>query len=127
MKGSYLLTSLLLLATSSTAWAQAEQAAQQQSLGGALFQMLPMFVVVFLIFYLMVIRPQEKKLRAQQDLINSLKKGEVVVTSSGIIARVAGIQKDHILLEVSNNVKIKVEPSHVVRRRTTESEQKKAA
>jgi preprotein translocase subunit YajC len=78
--------------------------------------MLPLFAMVFLIFYFLVIRPQEKKLKEQKQFQESLKKGDQVVTSGGIIARVAGIEKDTILLEISSNTRLKIESSHVLKR-----------
>ncbi|NLF25081.1 MAG: preprotein translocase subunit YajC [Deltaproteobacteria bacterium] len=75
--------------------------------------MSPMILMVFLIFYLLVILPQQKQLKMQEALLTSLKKGEMVLTSSGIIARVAGVENDHVLLEISNGVKVKFERSHI--------------
>lgn len=85
------------------------------SLLGTLAEMSPMFAAVFLIFYVMVMKPQQAKLKAQETLMSNLKKGDTVVTGSGMIGRVAGIEKDHILLEVSSNVKVKFESSAIVR------------
>ena len=73
-----------------------------------LVQMAPMFVMVFVIFYMLVLGPQNKKTKEQTALLSNLKNGQQVVTNSGIIARVAGIEKDYILLEIASNVKIKV-------------------
>lgn len=87
-------------------------------------QMIPLFLAVFFIFYFMVLKPQEKKIKAQQALLTTLKKGENVTTSSGLIGRVAGIEKDHILLEVSPNVKMKFEPTHITKRFEPESSEK---
>jgi len=84
---------------------------------GAMFnEMLPMFAMVFFIFYFMVIRPQNRKLLDQRKLIDSLKKGDPVVTSSGIIGKVFAVEKDSVALEVSSNVRLKFEPSHIAKR-----------
>ena len=48
--------------------------------------------------------------------IEELKRGDQVVTSGGIIGKVVGSEKEYVVLEISNNVKIKVEPTHVTRR-----------
>jgi preprotein translocase subunit YajC len=90
-------------------------------------KMLPMFVMVFFVFYIMVIRPQQSKIREHQKLIESLKRGDTVVTSGGLIGRVAGIEKDHVLIEFSSGVKVKVEPAHVAKRQEKEAESKNAA
>ena len=84
--------------------------------GDVLFKMLPMFGMVFFIFYFMVIKPQQQKLKSQQDLIQGLKKGDSVVTSGGIIAKVAAIESDHVLLDIAPNVRLKLEPGHISKR-----------
>lgn len=107
----------VLSATVAHAQAAAPEAPQAApSPGQQLQRMLPMFLMVFLIFYFLVISPQRKQQQAHQDLVSSLKNGETVTTSGGIIGRVAGIEKDYILLEVSNGVRIKVEPASITRR-----------
>jgi preprotein translocase subunit YajC len=81
----------------------------------SLAEMGPMFMIVFMVFYFMVLKPQQTKLKDQENLIKNLKKGDMVVTSSGIIGRVAGIEKDHILVELATNVKVKFQTSHVTK------------
>lgn len=93
----------------------APAAAPQPTLLGALWDMLPMLAICYLIFYVMVIRPQESKNKKHKALLESLKRGDSVVTSSGIIGKVAGVEKDHLLLEVAQNVKLKVLLTHVAR------------
>ena len=102
-----------------TALAQAG-AAPQPTGWQKLIAMIPMFVMVFFIFFIMVHLPEQKEAKAHADLMEGLNKGDQVVTSSGVIARVAGIEKEYILLEVSNNVKIKVEKEHVKKKREKE-------
>lgn len=108
--------SLLGLTVCSELFAQEAATPEPPGFGQILRKMMPMFAFVFLIFYFMVMKPQQDKLRNQKSLIEGLKRGDQVVTSSGIIARVATIDKDFILLEVSNNVKIKFEPAHILKR-----------
>lgn len=100
----------------SPSYAQGAPAGNPPSFGETISSMLPMLGMVFVIFYVLVIRPQQKKFKDQQDLIASLKKGEVAVTSSGIIGKISAVEKDHVLLEISNNVKVKFEPSHVIKK-----------
>jgi preprotein translocase subunit YajC len=89
--------------------------AEAPSLFGALIEMLPMLAVCYLIFYFMVIRPQETKTKQHKALLESMKRGDSVVTSSGIVGKVSGIEGDHILLEVAPNVKVKFLRQHIVR------------
>jgi len=105
------------IAPISEAWAQgAVPGPQTPGLVQTLSGMLPMFVVVFMIFYLLVLKPQQAKIKAQQDLLGGLKKGDSVVTSSGIVGKVASLDTDYLQLEVSPNVKLKVERQHIARR-----------
>ena len=108
-----------VLLSVSAAMAQGGTGPTGQAPGGlfaVLSELLPMFAIVFLIFYFMIIRPQQQKLLEHKKLIESLKKGDNVVTSGGILGRVASVDKDHILLEVAGNVKIRFETAHVQRR-----------
>lgn len=119
---------LICVALGSVAYAQAPGApAQPPGLFDLLMKMLPMFLMVFFVFYIMVLRPQQAKLREHQQLLDSLKKGETVVTTGGLIGRVAGIEKDHVLIEFASGVKVRVESAHVAKRQAKEAESKSAA
>ncbi len=91
-------------------WAMA-QAPQQQSgagEGGALtylVQFAPL-VLIFIVFYLLLIRPQQKKQRALQEMINNLKKGDKVITTGGMCGVVAEVKDKTVLLKLGDNVKI---------------------
>jgi preprotein translocase subunit YajC len=88
---------------------------------------LPAAVVSFVIFHYLVIKPQARKQKEQSDLLSNLKKNDAVVTSGGIIGRVAAIEKDYILLESGSNCRIKIERSHIAKRFESESSEKSAA
>ena len=115
------------ICVTAVAYAQEKGAPGAQTPPGfaeTLFSMVPMFVIVFFIFYFLVLKPQEKKARDHQTLLESLKKGDEVVTTSGFLGRVAGIEKDYILVELANNVRVKLLKSFVSNR--VEKEEKKA-
>lgn len=121
IKASLVLSLLILF--SSVVLSAPEVFAQQAgelppppSFGEVLNRMIPMFVVVFFIFYFLVMKPQQSKLKAHQALLSSMKRGDEVVTTSGLIGRVAGNEKDYILLEIAQNVRVKVEAAHVVKK-----------
>lgn len=97
----------------SAAFAQQDSLPPPPSFGELVVRMIPMLVMVFFVFYFLVLKPQQAKLKAQEDMVNSLKKGDKLLTSGGIIGRVAGIYEDYILVEVSNGVKIKVIKSKI--------------
>ena len=83
------------------------------SVGQRFFAMMPMFFMVFMIFFFLVHLPQKKQAKLQEDLLASLKKGVVVTTTGGIRAKIAAVEQDTVLLEVSNGVKLKVEKQHI--------------
>lgn len=69
--------------------------------------MLP-FLLIIVVFYFLILRPQQKRQKERQRLLESIRKGDKVVTASGIIGTVEGIEDKEILLKVAENVKIKM-------------------
>lgn len=69
---------------------------------------------IFVVFYLFIIRPQSKKQKEIQNKINSIKKGDKIITSGGIIATVLQVDEDSLLAEVDTNVKVRFIKSSVV-------------
>jgi preprotein translocase subunit YajC len=65
-------------------------------------------VLMFVIFYFLLIRPQQKKSRQHKDILANLKRGDSVITSGGIYGRIAEINDNIIVLEVADKVRIKV-------------------
>lgn len=65
-------------------------------------------VVLFIIFYFLLIRPQQKKAKEQKEMISSLQKGDNIVTSAGIFGRVVSVNDDSITVEIADNVRIKM-------------------
>jgi preprotein translocase subunit YajC len=78
--------------------------------------MLPMLAVCYLIFYFLVIKPQDQKMKRHKALLESLKRGDSVVTSGGLVGKFAGEEKGLMLVEIAPNIKIKVEQGHVLKR-----------
>lgn len=72
------------------------------------------FVMIMVVFYFFIIRPQSKKIKEHQDLLGGLQKGQEVLTSGGLFGTITDIQ-DHILfLTISEGVKVKVKRDMVV-------------
>ncbi|MBX7145311.1 MAG: preprotein translocase subunit YajC [Oligoflexia bacterium] len=112
-----LIACLVLLGSADPVMAQAAAPQPHQpSFGEVLTRMMPMFLICYLMFHFLVIKPQKEKLKKHEELLSSLKKGDTIVSTGGLIGRVAGIEKDYILLEVSQNVRIRVLPGNVERR-----------
>ncbi|MFB0566223.1 MAG: preprotein translocase subunit YajC [Candidatus Aminicenantaceae bacterium] len=76
--------------------------------GGSFITALIPFILVFVIFYLLIIRPSRTRQKKHQAMVEELKPGDKVVTSGGIYGTVMGVQKDRIELKVSSNVKIEI-------------------
>ncbi len=92
----------------STAYAQ--EAASPQ--GSLLFNLL--FIGgMFLLFYLILWRPQAKRAREHRELVSSLGKGDEVLTSGGILGRVNDVTDDYIKLEVADGVELNIQKSSV--------------
>ena len=70
-------------------------------------------LLVFLIFYFILIRPQQKKMKVHRDFLGGLKKGDEVVTDGGILGRIVGLTDKVATLEVSDNIRIKVMKEHI--------------
>jgi preprotein translocase subunit YajC len=88
-------------------------AQQGGCMGGGLMGMMLPLVLMFVVFYFFLIRPQQKKQKEHQDLLNQLKKGDQVLTSSGILGRITGITDQWVVLELQEKVRIKILRSHI--------------
>ncbi|MCH7590650.1 preprotein translocase subunit YajC [PVC group bacterium] len=90
-------------------FAQAPAPAPSQSGGpaGFIVQMFPMILIIG-IFYMLLIRPQQKKQKEHKDMVANLKKGDNVVTSGGIYGVIAGVKDKAFTVKVADNVKIDV-------------------
>ncbi|HSW54187.1 MAG TPA: preprotein translocase subunit YajC [Ignavibacteriaceae bacterium] len=77
--------------------------------GGGLVSTLIMFGAIFLIFYFMIIRPQQKRAKEKEKLLSNLEKGDKVVTNGGIHGVIAGLEDKTALLMISENTKIKID------------------
>lgn len=87
-----------------------------QAIGGAagiLGNPLTMMVIVMGIFYVMLILPQQRQRKKVQAMLQALKSGDKVVTSSGIYGTVNGIDGDTIILKIADQVKIRIARSAI--------------
>jgi preprotein translocase subunit YajC len=66
------------------------------------------FILIFVIMYFMVIRPQQKKAKQHQELLGKLKRNDEVMTSGGIYGKVVDLKETVVTLEVAPNVRIRV-------------------
>lgn len=95
--------------------AYAQEAAPPASFQG-IVGILPL-VLIFVIFYFLLIRPQQKKAREHREMLSKLEKGDMVVTSGGICGKITGVADDSATVEIAENVKVKVVKEHIVSRK----------
>jgi preprotein translocase subunit YajC len=81
--------------------------------GSSMVSTLIMFGSIFLIFYFMIIRPQQKRQKEREALLNSLQKGDKVVSNGGIHGTVTSVEEKTVIVQVADNVKLKFEKSAI--------------
>lgn len=90
--------------------------AEQQAGGG--MEGIVMLVIMFAIFYLLLIRPQQKRAKQHKELVNRLKAGDEVVSAGGIHGKVTAVQDDIVTLEIAANVRIRINRNSIVGTKT---------
>ena len=65
-------------------------------------------ILLFVIWYFLLIRPQKKKDQARREILSRLKKGDSVVTSGGILGAIFALTEDEVVLEVADKTKLRV-------------------
>jgi len=99
-----------------------------QAAGGPSGAMNIVFIIgLFAIMYFMMIRPQQKQLKAHRELVAGLKKGDEVITQGGMIGRIHLVAEREVTLEVSNGVRIRVLKTSVAGRYVVPGETAPAA
>jgi preprotein translocase subunit YajC len=89
------------------AYAQAAGAAGQAgNTAGAIVSLLPL-VLIFVVFYFLMIRPQQKRMKALQDSVKAVKKGDTVVTAGGLLGKVTKVDETEVELELGPQVKVR--------------------
>ena len=79
---------------------------------GGIASFIPL-ILIFGVFYFMLIRPQQKQAKLQQQFLNELKNGNKVVTKGGIHGTITGLTDTVVTLEIADNVRIKVSRSYI--------------
>jgi preprotein translocase subunit YajC len=73
-----------------------------------LLNILPL-VLLFGIFYFLIIRPQQQRMKAHQAMVSAVKRGDTVVTAGGLIGKVAKVKDDgEVMVEIADNVQVRV-------------------
>ncbi len=110
---------MMMSGMASIAWAQGTGGGGSGS--GTLLSLIP-FVLIFVIFYFLLILPQQKRQKQQKALLDNLKKGDKIITASGIWGTVTNLGKTTVTLQIADNTKIKIQKDHVLKLRSDEDE-----
>ena len=96
--------------------------------GSAFGGLLPL-ILIFFVFYFLLIRPQQRKVREHQKLLNALKKGDEVITSGGIHGTISAIKGNVVDLKIAEGIKLVISKSAIatVVKSPTSAEQGKEA
>ncbi len=86
------------------AWAQAAPGGAESA-----FASLIPLILIFVIFYFLLLRPQIKRAKEHKQMVNSLAKGDEVVTNGGLLGRITKVDESFITLEVADGVQVKVQ------------------
>ena len=71
-------------------------------------------ILIFGVFYILLIRPQQKKVKLHREMINNLRRGDKIITSGGIIGSIIKVNDNkELIVEISENVEIKIAPGMV--------------
>ena len=81
-------------------------------------------VLIFIVFYFLLILPQKKKAQQHKEMLESIQKGDDVITSGGIHGRIVGITDNVLTLDVGEKVKIKVSREYITQKKGADAVQK---
>lgn len=96
----------MLLLPVAVAFAEGAAPAGAPGLSG-LMSMAPL-IVLFVIFYFLLIRPQQKRAKEHKAMMSALQKGDNVVTTGGVHGRIVSVNDDTVMVEISDGVKVKI-------------------
>lgn len=88
--------------------APAPAAAPQRGVGD-LFGGLPFIILMFVLLYFMLIRPQQKRAKEHREMVTKLAKGDEVVTSGGVLGKVTDLSDNYVTVEVADGVAVKLQ------------------
>ena len=82
--------------------------AQDAASPGGLMSFLPL-IVIFVVFYFLLIRPQMKRAKEHRQLVSGLSKGDEVVTNGGLLGRITDVTESFVTVELADNVQVKIQ------------------
>jgi preprotein translocase subunit YajC len=81
--------------------------------GGGFISFVPL-ILIFVVFYFLLIRPQQKRAKEHQLFLGSLKKGDMVVTNGGLYGEITGLTDTVVTLEIAEKIRVKVSRQHIL-------------
>ena len=83
--------------------------AQAAGGGGDLFTGLVPLIIIFVVFYVLLIRPQQRKVKRHREMVEAVRRGDVVVTGGGIVGKVTKVgETDDITVEIAEGIRVQV-------------------
>jgi preprotein translocase subunit YajC len=96
----------------SDAWAMGPSPQGGQGGGGAIAGLLPL-ILIFVIFYFLLIRPQQKRAKEHKTMLEAIKKGDKVITSGGVYGLVESVGQNTVTLKIAENVRVKFGKAYI--------------
>jgi preprotein translocase subunit YajC len=93
----------------------------QGGAGGLLGSIVPL-VLIFVVFYFLLIRPQQKRAKEHKNMIDNLKKGDKIITSGGIYGVIESVGTNTVTLKIGESVKVKLGKSYIASLRASSDE-----
>lgn len=90
---------------------------QQTDQGGSIWPMIIFLVVIFGLFYFVMIRPQRRRQKEQQTMVQQLQKGDKVITAGGIYGTIDSLSEDSIVIKVESGATLRIARGSVIGRR----------
>jgi len=106
----------------SDAYAMAPATQGGQPGGQSMIASLLPLVLIFVVFYFLLIRPQQKKAKEHKQMIDNLKRGDKIVTGGGIYAVVETVNDNTVVIKIADNVKIKIGKGYISALRSSADE-----
>jgi len=71
------------------------------------------FIIIFVLFYFMLIRPQMKQAKEHRAMLDALKNGDEIIMGSGLLGKITKLNNNYALIEIANNVEIKIQKQNI--------------
>ena len=94
------------------AYAMAPQAGGGAAQGNPIMAFMPL-IILFVIFYFLLIRPQQKKAKEHKEMLGNLKKGDRVITGGGLYGRIVAASEEVLTIEIADNVQVKMNRNYI--------------